>query len=67
MIAMDGKNRYSNINIRILVIDMIESPNECHVIPEQILTSLCDEAIPLKILTPITQHLQLARFLTIAV
>lgn len=31
MVAMDGKYRYGNINIGILVIDMIESPNKCHV------------------------------------
>lgn len=67
MIAMDRKNRYSNINIRILVIDMIEGPRNVMLAQNTSSRSLCDEAIPLKILTPITQHLQLARFLAIAV
>lgn len=31
MVAMDRKYRYGNIDIGILVIDMIESPDECHV------------------------------------
>lgn len=37
MVAVDGKNRNSNINIRILVIDMIESPSECHVTSKYVL------------------------------
>ena len=65
MVAMYRKDRNGNVDIKIFVVDMIECPISQ-------LSCLCPIrerliCIPLKGLTPITKHFQLAGFFTVAV
>ena len=66
MIAVDREDRYRHIDIRILVVDMIELPAS-----DQQLHALHTHSpltnSPIKLLARIAQHLQLARLLAITI
>lgn len=68
MVAVDGEDRNGNVDIRILVVDMIE----CAAAPVSALdlSSRCKagtEYRPLEVLRSIAQHLQLTWLFSVAV
>lgn len=66
MISVYRKHRYRDIDIGIFIVDIVERPTPHPSAPSSICL-LLEPHLPLKVLTRITKHFQLARLLPIAI
>jgi hypothetical protein len=65
VVAMNGKDRYGDIDVGILVVDMVECSAQCEQLSMYVLLVKCN--LPVESLARIAEHLQFARLLAVAV